>query len=189
MNNVQQDPSQPIEPFLKKLLSLLDLQLHLPGTASPQPQFPSVEAYATQFAKQLKPASAVVFNGNPLIPQAPANDSRLEFQKKWLASPASNHQLTCFDTHLVPGTGLYTIIAHGKVRFDESGRTRLGESADLVVPSSGAAQKPRALWGPWFGFNINLVVDQSVATNDETECINSLNYRVTYKPHDTVVSV
>lgn len=158
-------PAQPIEPFLKKLLASLDLTLHAPGTASIQPQFASVEAYATQFARQLKPTSAIVMNGNPLIPPTPSTDARLEFQKQWLLAPGSNHQMTSFDTHLVPGTGLYTIIANGKVRFDESGRSRLGESADLVVPT--VAQKPRALWGPWFGFNMYLIVDQTVVSNDE----------------------
>ncbi|KAM9898265.1 hypothetical protein OXX79_006407 [Metschnikowia pulcherrima] len=182
--NHPQDPSQPIEPFLKKVLASLDLQLQTGSSA--QPQYPSVEAYATQFAKQLKPASAIVINGNPLIPSPPTQDARLEFQKQWLSSPASNHQMTSFDTHLVPGTGLYTIIAHGKVRFDESGRSRLGETADLV---QSPAQKARALWGPWFGFNLSLIVDQAAATNDDIESINTWNYRVTYKPHDSVVAL
>lgn len=161
----------------------MDLQLHLAGAS--QPQFPSVESYATQFAKQLKPTSAVVFDGHPLIPAPPGTDSRLEFQKKWLACPLTNHQLTSFDTHLIPGTGLYTVIANGKVRFDESGRSRLGESADFLQTDA----KARVLWGPWFGFNMNLVLDQQVAVDQELESICSLNYRVTHKPHDTVMAL
>lgn len=162
----------------------MDLQYQSSGAGN-QPNFPSVESYATQFAKQLKQASAIVIDGNPLIPQG--SDARLEFQKQWLASPLTNHQMSSFDCHLVPGTGLYTIIVNGKVRFDESGRSRLGETADLVQAPSNV--KPRAIFGSWFGFNLNMVVDQSVATNDEAETINSFNYRVVFKPHDSVVSI
>lgn len=95
--------------------------------------------------------------------------------------------MTSFDTHLIPGTGLYTIIANGKVRFDESGRSKLGESADAIPQD--ASVKPKPLWGPWFGFNLNMVVDESVATNDEMESINTFDYRITFKPHDTVITL
>lgn len=179
-------PAQPIEPFLKQLLASLDLQYHTSG-ASAQPSFPSVESYATQFAKQLKPASAIIVDGNPLVPPQPSTDARLEFQKRWLASPLTNHQMSSFDCHLVPGTGLYTIIVNGKVRFDESGRSRLGETPDLVEAAS--AQKPRPIFGPWLGFNVNMVVDGSVASNGDGECINSFSYRITFRPHDSVVSI
>lgn len=161
----------------------MDLQLLQPNSAN-HPQFPSVESYATSFAKQLKPAASIVIDGVPLVPVPPSNDARLEFQKKWLACPSTQHQMTSFDTHLIPGTGLYTVIANGKVRFDESGRSRLGETADLVAP---AQPSTRFLNGPWYGFNLNMVVDQAVSANDESEVISSFNYRVTFKPHDSVV--
>ncbi|KAF7584142.1 putative mRNA transport regulator [Clavispora lusitaniae] len=183
MNTQQQDPTQPVEVFLKKFLASLDLSYYSSGFA--QPQYANVEAYATQFGKQIKPSAAVIVDGNPIIPSA--NDARLEFQKKWLASPLTNHSLSSFDCHLVPGTGMYTVILNGKVRFDESGRSRLGESSDLVPAAANA--KPRPIWGSWFGFNANLVIDQTVAQNDEVECINSFNYRLTFKPHDSAVRI
>lgn len=171
---------------MKKLLASLDLQYFSLGPGA-QAQYPNVEAYATQFAKQLKPATSIVVDGKPLIPESPAADARLEFQKKWLASPLTNHQMSSFDCHLVPGTGLYTVIVNGKVRFDESGRSKLGETSDLIQPTTPA--KPRPIWGPWFGFNLNLVVDEMVVTNDEAQTVNVFNYRITFKPHDSVVRI
>lgn len=176
----------PIEPFLKSLMSSLDLQLHPPGTTT-QPRYQSVEQYATQFGRQLKPSSAIVFNGHPLAPQPPANNARLEFQKKWLACPNSKHTLSSFDCHLIPGTGLFNIIVNGKVSFDESGRSRLSESAD--VPPDPQTQPPRALWGPSFSFCLNMVVDEAVASNKEAEVINAFNYRLVFKPHDSLVDL
>lgn len=171
---------------MKKLLASLDLQYYSSGPSA-QPQYPSVEGYATKFATQLKPACAIIVDGNPLIPQPPANDARLEFQKNWLASPLTSHQMSAFDCHLIPGTGLYSICVNGKVRFDESGKSRLGESSDLIQPTTQT--KPRPIWGSWFGFSLNLVVDEAVARTDEAETINTFNYRITFKPHDSVVRI
>ena len=93
------------------------------------PQYPNMESYATQFAKTLKPLAAIIVNGKPIIP---INDnSKIEFQKKWLQTPQTTHQLKSFDTHLIPGTGTFVINVSGKVRFDESGKTRLGETANI----------------------------------------------------------
>jgi len=178
--------AQPIEPFLKKLLASLDLQ-YFSLAPQAQPQYPNVEAYATLFAQQLKQTAAVIVDGNPLIPEPPTNDARLEFQKKWLAAPLTSHQMSSFDCHLVPGTGLYTVIVNGKVRFDESGRSRLGETSDLVQPSTPV--KPRPIWGPWFGFNLNLAVDESVVSNSDAQTVNLFDYRITFKPQDSVVRI
>lgn len=73
----------------------------------------------------------------------------------------------------------------GKVRFDESGRNKLGQSPDLITPGNDVMKKP--VWGSWFGFCLNMVVDESVISNDEAEVINNFNYRITYKPPDSVV--
>lgn len=172
---------------MKSLLASLDL-LYFPSGPSAQPQFPNVEAYATQFGEQLKPTCGIIFDGNPLAPQPPANDARLEFQKKWLATPLTTHQISSFDCHLIPGTGLFTISVNGKVRFDEGGKSRLGESADLVQTQDGNA-KPRPIWGSWYGFNLNMVIDEAVVRGPDIELINSFNYRITYKPSDSIISI
>lgn len=174
--------AQPIEPYLKKILSSLDIQYQ-----GPSQQFPNVESYATQFGKQLKPQCAIIMNGKPLIPTN--NDAKLEFQKKWLLSPLTFHQLNSFDSHLIPGTGTFVINASGKVKFDESGRNRLGETSDLIHPINNATVKGRPVWGSWFGFNLNLIVDETILNNPESESINSCNYRFTYKPDDSVIQI
>ncbi|EGW32701.1 mRNA transport regulator MTR2 [Spathaspora passalidarum NRRL Y-27907] len=178
----QQDPTQPIEPFLKDLLASLDAQY-----ASPTQSFPNVEAYATQFASNVKRDCAIIVNGKPIIP-TPQEDARLQFQKKWLATPLSSHQLTSFDCHLIPGTGTFIVNFCAKVKFDQSGRNRLGESADLITDNS-IGRTVRPIWGSNFGLNVNLVVDESVINNSKGEIISSLNYRFTYIPEDTILKI
>lgn len=186
MSVPNQDPTQPIEPFLKKVLGSLDLSYRSSTTG--QPQYNGVEAYALQFGKQLKPATSVIINGKQV---PPLGDSiKLEFQKKWLATPLTQHQLNSYDCHLIPGSGVFVIQLSGKVKFDESGRNRLGESADLITDNVSNISRPvRPLWGSWFGFDLNLTVDETVLNNDEGEVINSYNYRITYTPQDSVIEV
>lgn len=77
------------------------------------------------------------------------------------------------------------INASGKVRFDESGRNKLGETPDLVqTPSSNNRTRPE--WGAWYGFNLNMVVDETMMQNVE-EVVNTFNYRFTFKPEDSVI--
>lgn len=164
--------------------------LSLDNQYSPQ-KFANVETYATQFAKQLKPLAAVIVNGKPIVPEQPSMpDVKLEFQKKWLVTPQTNHQLTSFDCHLIPGTGTFIVNASGKVRFDESGKNRLGENANLVQSSTAPVSNAnRNIWGSWFGYDLTLVVDENVRNNDEMELINSFNYRFTFKPRDSVIQI
>lgn len=78
-----------------------------------------------------------------------------------------------------------------KVRFDQSGRNRLGESADLVHDNVGITRSTssRAVWGSWFGLNATIIVDELVINSSEGEIINSLNYRFTYIPEDTILKI
>lgn len=164
-------------------MSSLDIPYLLATT-----QHPLVEAYATRLGLALKRASAVVVNGCPLIPQPPQNDCRLEFQKKWLQTPQSQHQLTYYNCHIIPGTGSVVVSAGGKVKFDESGRTRLGESADLIPDDSTTPARP--IWGLWLGFTMSLTVDESsILSQSKDEAINSLDYRFTYVPEDVVLLI
>lgn len=146
--------------------------------------YPNVEAYATQFVKQLKPSSGVIFNGNPII----SNDAKLEFQKKWLSTPLTNHQINNFDCQIIPGSSTVLINVTGKVRFDESGRNRLNELADLININLNANTK-RTVWGSWFGFYLHLVTDESILNNNQIESINNFDYRITYKPKDSVIDI
>ncbi|ABN68269.2 predicted protein [Scheffersomyces stipitis CBS 6054] len=180
MSQIQQDP----KPFLKKFLSSLDIQFNSPTSST---QFANVDQYATSFGKNLKRSSAVIVDGTPLIPTG-TDDARLEFQKKWIQVPLTMHQLNSYDCHLIPGTGVFVINLSVKVKFDESGRSKLGESADLVHDSTGS-RNTRPIWGSWFGVNINMVVDETVINNGDGEVISSFDYRFTYKPDDSVIRI
>lgn len=76
-----------------------------------------------------------------------------------------------------------------KVRFDQSGRNRLGESADLFQENNSIVSKTnqRPIWGSWFGVDVNLVVDENVM--QDGEIINSMDYRFTYVPNDSIIKV
>lgn len=80
------------------------------------------------------------------------------------------------------------INAGGKVKFDESGRTRLGESADLVPANSTTPARP--IWGLWIGFTMSVTIDESsIISQAKEEAINSLDYRFTYIPEDVVLQI
>lgn len=137
-------------------------------------KFNNVESYATELGSALKPNCNVIINGEPIV-------SKLEFQKKWLMTPLTFHQITNFDCHLIPGLNSYVININGKVKFDESGRNRLGESGDLIV-----SQQPKKNMSSWFGFFLSLVIDQPGMNK---EIVDNFDYRINYKPHDTIISI
>ncbi|KAH3684453.1 hypothetical protein WICPIJ_004574, partial [Wickerhamomyces pijperi] len=72
-----------------------------------------------------------------------------------------------------------------RVRFDESGRNRLGDTADLVPVS----RPPRPLYSPWFGVSLKLIADEQLNQTFECECISSFNYRITEKPESSVFTL
>lgn len=156
----------------------------------------------------LNPASYVTLNQlsstnvKILINSSPLADKQ-QFHQYWLKLPLTQHRLSSFDYHAVPGLDVTSVVATGKVRFDESGKNKLNESADLVQPtvamnmSSGAAAS-RPIWGSWFGFTLVLAVDStkvvpggqaSAAAVANQECVNSFNYKVNYIPSDSVMQV
>ncbi|CAN3483055.1 mRNA transport regulator Mtr2p [Diutina catenulata] len=175
------DPTRAVEPFLKSFLKSLDTPFNPNG-------FSSVEHFASHFGKQIQPSCAIIVNGKPVVPTS--SDSRVEFQKKWLASPASQHTLTAFDCHIIPGTPTVVVTAQAKVKFDESGVTRLGESGDLLRPDNVTFTGNRnSTMGSFFGVCLTLVCDQSIMNSEEAEAISQLDYRITYKPPNSAISL
>jgi len=126
----------------------------------------------------------VILNGNPI-------GGKLAFQEYWLKFPLSQHNITSLDYHSIPGTGILVLNLSGKVRFDETGKTKLGETADLGAPgaAAGGFGTTRNLWGSWLGFNANLILDESALQNPNSEVINSLNWKIVYRPDDSLVTI
>lgn len=163
-----------MEGYIKDLFQTLDKQF--------SPQL-NTDSYKSQFLPQLKPNSPVILNGNPI-------GGKLAFQEHWLKFPGSQHSITSLDYHSIPGTGTFIINLSGKVRFDETGKTKLGETADLgAAPIAIGSIGVRNVWGSWLGFNANLILDEIALQNPNSEVINSLNWKIVYRPDDSLVTI
>ncbi|CCH45759.1 mRNA transport regulator MTR2 [Wickerhamomyces ciferrii] len=158
--------------YVKELFQTLDKQF--------TPAQYNLDTYKQSFLPQLKINSPVILNGNPI-------GGKLAFQEHWLKFPQSQHNVTSLDYHSIPGTGTLIINLSGKVRFDETGKTKLGETADLDQPQ--APLDTRNFWGSWLGFNANLILDEIALQNPNSEVINSLNWRIVFKPDDSLVTI
>jgi mRNA transport regulator MTR2 len=172
-----------LEKIIKDLIATLDKPY--------QSQYPH-DQYKSQFLPQLKPESPVIINGNPI-------GGKIAFQDHWLKFPLTQHSITSIDFHPIPGTGTLILNISGKLRFDESGKTRTGETAEVPVSGQPPSQPgslqsssltSRNLWSSWLGFNANLIADETIINNNgNAECINSLNWKVVYSPEDVLVSL
>ncbi|ONH65434.1 mRNA transport regulator MTR2 [Cyberlindnera fabianii] len=165
---------------LEKLIKDLFLSLDRAYTPSTP-----LDAYCASIFPQLKQTSPVILNGNPI-------GGKSAFQQHWLKFPLTQHSVTSLDYHVIPGTNTLIVNVSGKVRFDESGKTKLGETADVDVgipaaPTGGLSV--RNIWGSWLGFNANLILDESCLNVPNAENVNSLNWKVVYKPEDVAVVV
>ncbi|ODV83325.1 hypothetical protein CANARDRAFT_177800 [[Candida] arabinofermentans NRRL YB-2248] len=167
------DPTSKLEQFLKIILETLDQTYVTTQTT---------EFYKSSILPQLISQSRIIINGSPF-------GSRSQFQELWATLPQTQHQLLSFDAQLLPiGQGSnnqYVILARLKVRFDEAGKNRLGDCADLVPLD----KVNRPLYGPWFGACLNLIVDEMINNSYNCECISSLDYRITEKPDASLFNI
>lgn len=163
-----------LEKAVKDLLASLD---------KPYANNSPLEQYLGELLPQLKHTSPVVLNGNPI-------GGKLAFQQHWVKFPLTQHLANSVDYHTIVGTGTVIVNVSGKVRFDESGKTRLGETAD--VPIHGlppTLSQGRPSWGSWYAFNANLILDETVFQSVNAELVNSFNWRIVYKPEDAAVTI
>lgn len=173
------DQGTQLEQAVKDLFTTLDKQY--------TQNFPLYQ-YKASLLPQLKPVSPVILNGNPI-------GGKASFQEVWMKFPSTQHSITSVDYHIIVGTGTVIVNISGKVRFDESGKTRLGETADLQIqglptgPSATTGNSARAFWGSWVGFNANLIVDETIFQGINNELINSLNWKVIYTPDDSAIKI
>lgn len=123
---------------------------------------------------QLHPQPRIIINGQPFGSQA-------DFIQLWNSLPNSNHQITSYDTHQIPGTSTHVVLAHLKVRFDESGKDRSGQCTLLNTPASSI----RSIWSHWFGVDLSCVVEEQ---NGQI-LVNTWNYRFAENPSSTIYKV
>lgn len=170
------DPTVTVESFLTTLLTSLD---------STNAQSPALQ--------QLTQQPRVIINGHPFT-------SKQHFQQLWSTLPLSNHQVTSCDIHFIPTNtqnvnglnnstpGQFIVLAHAKVRFDESGRNKLGDTT-LLHQQQGNSTANRAVWSHWFGITISCVIDSSVLSNPNSECVSTWDYRFVERPTSSIFKV
>ncbi|GME85370.1 unnamed protein product [Ambrosiozyma monospora] len=177
-----QDPTYKLEECLKVTFDSLD---------KPFTPTTNLEFYQASILPQLTQQPRIIINGTPF-------GSKPTFQQVWSKLPATQHQVSSFDCHLVPSSvpganRQFIILVHLKVRFDESGKTRLGDSADLLnvgqpgqnsgLPTRPAGPKP---YSRWFGATVTIVADENIVLNFDAESISSFDYRITEAPENSV---
>lgn len=172
----QPDTSAMVEQFLSKILETLD-------TSVPNPQS------IAQILPQLHQHPRIIINGNPF-------GSKEQFQQLWASLPLSTHQVASCDVHFVPSIneqqiqpnqGQYVVLARLKVRFDESGRNKMGETP--LFNNTTTTSSTRALWSHWFGVSLSFVVDSTISNNFNTESISIWDYRFTENPVNSIFQV
>lgn len=172
--NFQSDagiPTSHIESILSTLLETLD--------ATPSQNTPPLQ--------QLVQQPRIILNGEPF-------GSKEQFQSLWASLPLSNHSVTSLDAHQIPSTNNFIILAHLKVRFDESGRNKLGDSTTNLQNSNGLPIGPsntmaRPIWSHWFGVSLTCILDSSFLNNKNGEFISTWDYRFTEKPTSSIYQI
>ncbi|KAG0682657.1 hypothetical protein C6P40_001103 [Pichia californica] len=167
------DNSATVENYLTKLLESLDEPI-------------SNQQAIMKILPQLHQNPRIIINGNPF-------GSREQFQQLWARLPLSNHQITSCDVHFIPtnntnnpSDGQYIVSAHLKVRFDESGKNKIGETASF---NNTTTSSTRNIWSHWFGVSLSLVADSTIISNSNTEAISIWDYRFTENPISSVFKV
>lgn len=165
--------SQIAELFVKKVLAHLD-------DTDPQ----KLNQFLTLFNPN---AGKIVFNAAPF-----ANLSL--FLQTWQTQVVqTQHALTAVDYHVIPGSQTLICNVNCKVRFDESGRDKMGLDATVQQnqPQQQNRNRPttRPLWGTYFGVSLQLVVDERIFTNDMNGVISAFNYNMVYKPDDSLMKI
>jgi mRNA transport regulator MTR2 len=143
----------------------------------------SLDQSQQEVLPQLHNQPRIIINGQPF-------GSKQQFQQLWASLPASNHQITSCDVHEVPGmnnSSTFIILAHMKVRFDESGKNKLGETS---LFNQQNVSSTRNIWSHWFGVSLTCVADASAASqNFNTPCVSTFDYRFTENPISSVFKV
>lgn len=166
------DVTAKVDGFLKVVTDTLDKKYN-----NETPEF-----YKTSIVPQLVAQPRIIINGQPF-------GSKAQFQELWSQLPQTQHTVNSFDTHLLPTQGerQYVILAHLKVRFDESGTNRFGAKAELLPQPNN--RPSRASWSNQFGVCLTLVVSEQLNTGYDRECVSSFDYRITESPENSIFAI
>lgn len=176
MSSTGNNRSQITELFVKKVLAHLD-------DTDPQK--------LNQFLNLFNPNNCkIVFNATPFA-QLPI------FLQVWQSQIVqTQHALTAVDYHVIPGSQTLICNVNCKVRFDESGKDKMGQDATVPQQPQAVSQQQnrsrptsRPLWGSYFGVSLQLVIDERIFRNDMTGVISTFNYNMVYKPEDTLMKI
>lgn len=167
--------SQLTELFIKKILAHLD-------DTDPQK--------LTQFLNLFNPSNCkVIVNSTPFAQPT-------IFLSTWQSDVVqTQHALTAVDYHVIPGSQTMICNVNCKVRFDESGRDKMGQDANVppngTIGSGSNNPKPnlRPLWGSYFGVSLQLIVDERIYGNDMNGVISGFNYSMIYRPEDSLMRI
>lgn len=127
----------------------------------------------------------IIFNSVPMT-------DATQFLTMWQNDiVTTQHSITAFDYHIIPGTGTLICNINGKIRFDESGRDKAGQ--DTIVRENNtqnlATQNKRNIWGPFFGISLQLIIDDRIYKNEFQNVISMFNYTIVYKPSDSLMEI
>lgn len=129
----------------------------------------------------------IVFNGQRF------NDA-MSFLTIWSQQVVcTQHSITSVDYHVIPGSGSVICNIVAKVRYDESGKDKNGQDAIVRTGTTNINNninnRNRQFWGPYFGVSLQLVIDDRIYRNDLNGVISSFNYKIVYKPEDTLIEL
>lgn len=164
------------ETFIKKILA------HLDNT-----DVNKLQEFLQLFAQP--PNAKIIYNSVP-FPDA------MQFLTLWQQQVvATQHTLTSLDYHVIPGSGTLICNINGKVRFDESGKDKMGQDSIIRQgnqngPNNNISNSNRRhIWGPYFGISLQLVLADSIYSNQFQGVIQTFNYTVVYKPEDSLMEM
>lgn len=170
-----------------------------PTTLSP-PSTSQIEQIFTTLIESLDTSPNPNSNPTPVLPQL-INQPRIiingqpfgtpiQFQSLWNSLPLSNHQITSCDIHYIPSgnganAGDFVILSHLKVRFDESGKNKLGDST--IITNTSTSSRP--LWSHWFGVSLTCIIDSNILNNINNQSISVWDYRFTENPSNSIFKI
>lgn len=125
----------------------------------------------------------IIFNATPFA-------QPMQFLQMWQEGVVqTQHALNSVDFQVIPGSGTMVVNINSKVRFDESGRDKMGQDSLLDKGAPASSGRGRPIYGSYFGVSMQLVIDDRIFRNDFNGVISCFNYNMVYRPEDSLMRV